>query len=63
MNPVPVMRLVELIAGCQTSPETLAKTKSLAEAMGKTTTVSKDVPGFIANRYPFEKILLPTHYE
>lgn len=54
MNPVPVMRLVELISGCQTSKETMDITKALAEAMGKTTTVSKDVPGFIANR-----ILMP----
>ncbi|PJF17419.1 putative 3-hydroxyacyl-CoA dehydrogenase [Paramicrosporidium saccamoebae] len=54
MNPVPVMRLVELISGCQTSEATMATTKLLAEAMGKTTTASKDVPGFIANR-----ILMP----
>ena len=48
------MRLVELISGRQTSLDTLATTKSLAEAMGKTTTVSQDIPGFIANR-----ILMP----
>ena len=50
MNPVPVMKLVEVISGLQTSPETLATTLSLAEAMGKTCSGSKDVPGFIANR-------------
>jgi len=54
MNPVPVMRLVELIAGRQTSQETLQITRELAEAMGKATTVSQDIPGFIANR-----ILMP----
>jgi len=50
MNPVPVMKLVEIIKGLETSEETLALTLSLAEQMGKTTAQSKDVPGFIANR-------------
>lgn len=50
MNPVPVMKLVEVINGCQTSQHTLASTIALAEAMGKETTQSADVPGFIANR-------------
>jgi 3-hydroxybutyryl-CoA dehydrogenase len=50
MNPVPVMKLVELISGKQTSAETLQITRTLAGLMGKTTTVSQDVPGFIANR-------------
>jgi 3-hydroxybutyryl-CoA dehydrogenase len=54
MNPVPVMKLVELIRGIATSDETHAATKALAEKMGKTTTVSKDYPGFLANR-----ILMP----
>ena len=54
MNPVPVMKLVEIIPGLQTSPETLATTVDLARQMGKTTTLSMDVPGFIANR-----ILMP----
>ena len=54
MNPVPVMKLVEIIPGLQTSPATLASTVSLAQEMGKTTTLSMDVPGFIANR-----ILMP----
>lgn len=54
MNPVPVMKLVELIRGLATSDETHAATKALAEQMGKTTTVSKDYPGFLANR-----ILMP----
>jgi 3-hydroxybutyryl-CoA dehydrogenase len=54
MNPVPVMQLVEIIRGAQTSDETYAATKALAERMGKTTVLSKDMPGFIVNR-----ILIP----
>jgi len=50
MNPVPVMQLVEIIPSLATSPETLASTIALAKSMGKTTTQSKDMPGFIANR-------------
>lgn len=50
MNPVPVMKLVEIIQGLATSPEVHASTISLAREMGKTTTESRDVPGFIANR-------------
>lgn len=54
MNPVPVMKLVEIIQGLRTSPETLKQTQTLAAQLGKITTVSADVPGFIANR-----ILMP----
>ncbi len=54
MNPVPVMKLVEIIRGIATSDETYASTRELAERLGKTTTVSKDYPGFLANR-----ILMP----
>jgi 3-hydroxybutyryl-CoA dehydrogenase len=50
MNPVPVMKLVELIRGLQTSDATFAAVKALAEKWGKTTTVAKDYPGFIVNR-------------
>ncbi|KAJ2375077.1 hypothetical protein GGI05_007194 [Coemansia sp. RSA 2603] len=50
MNPVPVMKLVEIIPGLQTSNDTLATTLDLAQRMGKVTTMSQDVPGFIANR-------------
>ncbi|KAJ3068308.1 hypothetical protein HDU98_008492 [Podochytrium sp. JEL0797] len=50
MNPVPVMQLVEIIPGLATSPETLQVTLELAKKMGKITTESADVPGFIANR-------------
>lgn len=50
MNPVPMMKLVELIKGHGTSDETAALIKELAEAMGKTVAESADYPGFIANR-------------
>eukprot|EP01135_Chromosphaera_perkinsii_P010948 Nk52_evm1s2297 gene=Nk52_evmTU1s2297 len=50
MNPVPQMRLVEVIRGLQTNDETLQTTVKLAHAMRKQTTFSKDSPGFIANR-------------
>lgn len=54
MNPVPLMKLVEGIKGLQTSDETFANVKALAEKMGKTFIVSRDMPGFIVNR-----ILMP----
>jgi 3-hydroxybutyryl-CoA dehydrogenase len=54
MNPVPVMRLVEIIPGIATSEETLKITWQLAEKFGKTPAQANDYPGFIANR-----ILLP----
>jgi len=50
MNPVPVMKLVEIIPGLRTSADTLDTTLSLAASMGKTATRSQDVPGFVANR-------------
>jgi len=50
MNPVPVMKLVEIIPGVATSESTIATTLALAELMGKVTTRSKDFAGFIANR-------------
>ncbi|KAJ3022708.1 UNVERIFIED_CONTAM: hypothetical protein HDU68_008969 [Siphonaria sp. JEL0065] len=50
MNPVPVMQLVEIIPGLATSDDTLKVTLDLAKKMGKITTESADVPGFIANR-------------
>lgn len=49
-NPVPVMKLVEVITGYETSEETLKTTQRLAERFGKTPVVVKDSPGFIANR-------------
>lgn len=50
MNPVPVMKLVELIPGLQTNEITLQETRTLAEKMGKVTVKSDDQPGFIVNR-------------
>ena len=54
MNPVPVMQLVEIIRGLQTSQETFDTVKSLSEEMGKTPVEANDFPGFISNR-----ILMP----
>eukprot|EP00397_Hematodinium_sp_SG-2012_P056752 GEMP01070341.1.p1 GENE.GEMP01070341.1~~GEMP01070341.1.p1 ORF type:complete len:290 (+),score=69.45 GEMP01070341.1:63-932(+) len=50
MNPVPVMPLVEVIRGLQTSDATHQATLALTAAMGKTPATSEDRPGFIANR-------------
>lgn len=50
MNPVPVMRLVELIRGAATSDSTLAAVKDVAAAMGKTPVEVNDAPGFVVNR-------------
>jgi len=50
MNPVPLMRLVEVVRGERTSDETLAAIVDLAKRLGKTPVVSADRPGFIANR-------------
>jgi 3-hydroxybutyryl-CoA dehydrogenase len=54
MNPVPVMQLVEIIRGLQTSQETFNTVKSLTEKMGKIPVEANDFPGFISNR-----ILMP----
>jgi 3-hydroxybutyryl-CoA dehydrogenase len=50
MNPPPLMKLIELVRAVQTSNETFETTKAVAQKMGKTCIVSKDVPGFIVNR-------------
>src|SRR3984957_13950101 len=50
MNPPPLMKLVEIVRAVQTSDETYALTLGLAHKMGKTTTTSKDAPGFLVNR-------------
>ena len=50
MNPVPVMRLVEVVQGMETSEETLALGVGVAKQMGKTPVVCNDLPGFIVNR-------------
>ncbi|MBS1796448.1 MAG: 3-hydroxybutyryl-CoA dehydrogenase [Acidobacteria bacterium] len=54
MNPVPLMKLVEVIRGIATSDETYDKVKAMSETMGKTPLDCQDYPGFVANR-----ILLP----
>jgi len=54
MNPVPVMKLVELIQGLATSSETFEIVTAVAHKMGKTTVEGRDMPGFIVNR-----ILMP----
>ena len=54
MNPVPLMKLVEVIRGIATSDETYARVKEMSETMGKTPLDCQDFPGFVANR-----ILLP----
>lgn len=53
-NPVPVMALVEVIRGLETSDETAAAIAELAVALGKTPAEARDLPGFVANR-----ILMP----
>jgi len=54
MNPVPAMKLVEIIRGLATSEATFQETRRLAEQLGKTTMTAQDFPGFIVNR-----VLLP----
>ncbi|KAF7142081.1 hypothetical protein RHSIM_Rhsim06G0200700 [Rhododendron simsii] len=54
MNPPPIMRLVEIVRGADTSDASFSATKSLAERFGKTVICSQDYPGFIVNR-----ILMP----
>lgn len=50
MNPVPLMKLVEIIRGVQTSDATYAAIRTLTETLGKTPVVANDFPGFISNR-------------
>ena len=54
MNPVPVMKLVEVIRGVETSDEICQATIALSEKLGKTAVEVKDYPGFVSNR-----VLLP----
>ena len=49
-NPVPVLKLVEVVRGLQTSDETTIQTITLAEVLRKTPVVIRDAPGFVANR-------------
>ena len=50
MNPVPVMKLVEVIRGIATSDETYEKVRALTEKLGKTALDCQDSPGFVSNR-------------
>ena len=50
MNPVPVMKLVEVIRGMATSNETYQRVRALGEKLGKTTLDCQDSPGFVSNR-------------
>jgi 3-hydroxybutyryl-CoA dehydrogenase len=50
MNPVPVMQLVEIVRGLETSDETVAETVELTNALGKVPVVVQDRPGFVSNR-------------
>lgn len=54
MNPVPMMKLVEIVRGLETSDETTAIVVDLAQKLGKTPVTVNDYPGFVANR-----ILMP----
>lgn len=54
MNPVPVMKLIELVPGIATHKDTLDAARTYSETLGKTVTLSEDFPAFIVNR-----ILLP----
>ncbi|MBV9959156.1 MAG: 3-hydroxybutyryl-CoA dehydrogenase [Acidobacteria bacterium] len=54
MNPVPVMKLVEIIRGMATSDETYQRVHDLSEKLGKTPLECNDMPGFVSNR-----ILMP----
>lgn len=49
-NPVPVMKLVEIVTGLATSQETIAATRSFCEQLGKETVLVKDFPGFVVTR-------------
>jgi 3-hydroxybutyryl-CoA dehydrogenase len=53
-NPVPVLKLVEVIRGLETSDETTAAISALARDLGKTPAEARDLPGFVSNR-----ILMP----
>jgi 3-hydroxybutyryl-CoA dehydrogenase len=65
MNPVPIMKLVEIIRGLATSDETYAAVDAAAQRMGKSTVLSRDIPGFIVNRVlmPYINEAVQTLYE
>lgn len=55
-NPVPLMALVEVVVGAETSEATVAAARGFAEAVGKTPITVKDSPGFVVNRILFPMI-------
>jgi 3-hydroxyacyl-CoA dehydrogenase len=57
-NPVPLMKLVEVIEGKRTLPDVVATARSFGEACGKTPILAKDTPGFVVNR-----LLVPLLHE
>lgn len=57
-NPVPLMKLVEVIEGKKTLPDVVATARSFGEACGKTPILAKDTPGFVVNR-----LLVPLLHE
>jgi 3-hydroxybutyryl-CoA dehydrogenase len=65
MNPVPVMKLVEIIRGLATSDATLAAVRDLALSLGKTAVEVRDFPGFISNRVlmPMINEAIYAHFE
>lgn len=65
MNPVPVMKLVEIIRGHSTSDEAVSKIMGVSKKLEKTPVESKDYPGFITNRIlmPMINEAIYTHYE
>jgi len=65
MNPVPVMKLVEVIRGIATSDETYEAVRSLAEGLGKTPVEVRDFPGFVSNRVlmPMINEAIYAHFE
>jgi 3-hydroxybutyryl-CoA dehydrogenase len=50
MNPVPLMKLVEIVRALQTSEDTYKETCTLSKLLGKTYVTTRDMPGFIVNR-------------
>lgn len=50
MNPVPLMKLIEVIRALQTSDDTCAAIEALSDKLGKTAVMANDSPGFVANR-------------
>jgi 3-hydroxybutyryl-CoA dehydrogenase len=49
MNPVPVMKLVEIVRGIETTDASIAEGTAFVEGLGKTTILAKDTPGFVIN--------------